>query len=585
MLVGKGIWTLYDDVALAVQKADDVGANAILCKVSKRGKYDPTAARQALQKVSKNPTLLPVAWTYNYLDDPQAEAECIIKALQDGFVAFILDVESDTRGKFAAAKSLVQIAFSLGVDASRVYLCSDPRLTARIDEFPLQELAPLCRGGFMPMAYAEIVPSTTPKAAEKVVGDAYAEYARWQASLGYLQHPLLPALSSYWDNAGKARMTLAELRDWMNEVQNRQASFVSLYRAGVTTAEAWRAFKALSTTSPVKFFQSQVPAVVIAPQQAGYAEFEYDAGVLGQMKQLVDKEGRLVRYLRTSTVQTCYVQYEPNLSIAGEYVVEAFIPGTHATTRNARYFVNHHPTDQHGTAVQSEIALRQIDYSDIWVPLGIFWCDPAQPESGRVNVVDVTSDDRQREIAFGALRWQYRTPLAPGFDAPIGSPAERAGTQVWPPNWVDANEFGKKYGLGYHTGADLNLPQDADRGLPVYAAADGVVTFAQAVGGAWRTLIVIQHAPLPDGTPVFSRYAHVDIQIQAGQTVQRGQQIAKIGLFPGSTTIKPNYHLHFDISRTTILQHNPQHWPGDDLNALHQHYVEPAAFIREHRPA
>ena len=105
------------------------------------------------------------------------------------------------------------------------------------------------------------------------------------------------------------------------------------------------------------------------------------------------------------------------------------------------------------------------------------------------------------------------------FDPPIGDEAQRAGAKVWPGHWKDANIFGNKYELGYHTGADLNLNKpkhDSDKGKPVYAAADGQVTFARDVGGNWQSVVVIKHNPLPDGKPIFTRYGHMDNFIAEG---------------------------------------------------------------------
>jgi hypothetical protein len=64
-------------------------------------------------------------------------------------------------------------------------------------------------------------------------------------------------------------------------------------------------------------------------------------------------------------------------------------------------------------------------------------------------------------------------------------------------------------------------------------------------------------APLPDGTPVYTRYGHVEnISVHAGDVVARGQQISTVGLF-GPPEGK-NYHLHFDISNTTWLENHPR---------------------------
>jgi murein DD-endopeptidase MepM/ murein hydrolase activator NlpD len=122
---------------------------------------------------------------------------------------------------------------------------------------------------------------------------------------------------------------------------------------------------------------------------------------------------------------------------------------------------------------------------------------------------------------------------------------------------------------------------DTDKGSPVYATADGVVAHSINVPGSWGGLIVIRHTPLPDGKPVYSRYAHVEqVMVKDGDSVARGQQIAVVGYYaPGK-----NYHLHFDISCTSKLDDLPRHWPGIDKAQVVAHYVDPKKFIAEHRP-
>lgn len=176
--------------------------------------------------------------------------------------------------------------------------------------------------------------------------------------------------------------------------------------------------------------------------------------------------------------------------------------------------------------------------------------------------------------------------MADGFDPPVGTEEERRGAQVWPGAWFDATGYAAPYtatgALAYHTGADLNLnvPHfDADKLAPVYACADGVVTFAGRLN-VWGYVIVIRHDPLPDGTVVWSRYGHVDtIRVRAGDRVRRGQHIGNIGNAEGRYA----YHLHFDIARTDVLERDPGHWPGRDLAAVLEHYVNPRQFIIEHR--
>jgi murein DD-endopeptidase MepM/ murein hydrolase activator NlpD len=241
--------------------------------------------------------------------------------------------------------------------------------------------------------------------------------------------------------------------------------------------------------------------------------------------------------------------------------------------------------------VASELLVRmnQNMYYNTWVPLVVYEFS-GQAGSGQVNLTDLT-EESDKEIAFTAIRWRQvvtQTKVVQtdaGYDPPMGSAAERMSLKVWPGQWTDATGFAVRYstvGDAYHTGADLNLPGDADRDTPVYAPAPGVVTFSGRSSGSWGQLVVIRHDALPDGTVMWSRLAHVSSRIvKEGDRVDRGQQVANIGNADGQLA----YHLHFDLAKTSILETSPGHWPGLDLNVLMQNYVDPKAFVEAHRPA
>lgn len=94
----------------------------------------------------------------------------------------------------------------------------------------------------------------------------------------------------------------------------------------------------------------------------------------------------------------------------------------------------------------------------------------------------------------------------------------------------------------FHKGLDLSAPT----GTPVYATADGVVTFAgrypisQSVAW-WRfgNVVVINHA-----NRFITIYAHCDrVDVSSGQKVQQGQTVATVG----STGWSTNSHLHYEV--------------------------------------
>lgn len=145
--------------------------------------------------------------------------------------------------------------------------------------------------------------------------------------------------------------------------------------------------------------------------------------------------------------------------------------------------------------------------------------------------------------------------------------------------WYDSNPYGTRYLLGgryaIHTGADLNLPGNADRDMPVYAMQDGVVLMARRIpNSTWGNLIVIAHAP-----KLHTRYAHLQrLLVAHGQTVRAGTVIGTIGN-SGMEHIPGNDHLHFDICASGLLGGQPLHWPGDNLALVHAHYVDPFRYL------
>lgn len=291
------------------------------------------------------------------------------------------------------------------------------------------------------------------------------------------------------------------------------------------------------------------------------------------------------------TRSTLWGQWVPGIKTSGRYEIAVFVPGTHATTRRARYHIR--GIAGHDSTVVVE--LDQNQFYDRFVPLGVFELDGTRPDTGAVNLTNLTGETG-REVAFSPIRWQLiedQPPgesLADGYDAPVGTAPERASARMWPGNWIDANTFGHRYpdsanSTAFHTGADLNLntPRwDADRGTPVVAVAAGLVLFADHLP-IWGNLVVIRHDPIErDGNPVWARYAHLDhIVVSTGDRVRRGQQIAVIG--------KPEpegapYHLHFDICTSGVIGVQPGHWPRLDHNALVDNYTDPLAFLAANRP-
>jgi murein DD-endopeptidase MepM/ murein hydrolase activator NlpD len=385
-----------------------------------------------------------------------------------------------------------------------------------------------------------------------------------------------------------------------------KAAGVTIYRLGEMGAKEFAAVKSIVpppvAVPPVMIDPDPDPtvsgqAVIVRPGQPGYSNGTYDQTGDKPWQNFQDVHNWKVKYKLTSPTQEVYATYAPKLPKAGRYLVEVFVPHEHAEAHAALYFVVHYPG---GQRVEQKVSLDQTLFFNQWASLGVFDLDPVKADAGQVNEVDFSTEDPPRSIVFSAVRWRpyvepvspppSTTPVADGCDAPIGTDDDRRSAKVWPGDWNDATGYARWYGDSagngaYHTGADLNLNKprfNLDKGTPVSAMASGVVTWAGRVGDVWKNIIVIEHDPLPDGTKVFTRYAHVESMIvAAGNRVRRGQQIASVGMSGGPGA---NYHLHFDISNTEVLRTTPGHWPGANRAEVLKNYVDPAPFILAHRP-
>ncbi|MGW7576801.1 M23 family metallopeptidase [Streptomyces sp. NPDC054765] len=142
--------------------------------------------------------------------------------------------------------------------------------------------------------------------------------------------------------------------------------------------------------------------------------------------------------------------------------------------------------------------------------------------------------------------------------------AKKADAWVKP---VDHYTLGEPFGIAgshwahKHSGQDFVVPT----GTAVKAVHKGTVVKAGPWGGgdgpAYGNAIVIQH---DNGT--YTQYAHLSqIQVQVGQQVGTGQQIA----LSGSTGNSTGPHLHFEV-RT-----GPNYGSG----------IEPTGFLRAHGDA
>lgn len=119
----------------------------------------------------------------------------------------------------------------------------------------------------------------------------------------------------------------------------------------------------------------------------------------------------------------------------------------------------------------------------------------------------------------------------------------RIRTAMQPSLWPIAGQLLSPYGGridpfsgegAYHTGVDIK----ASTGMPVRAAADGVVAHAERFGGYGR-LVVLDH-----GNGVQTYYAHLSrFNVRPGQEIRRGETVGAVGSSGRATAP----HLHYEV--------------------------------------
>ncbi len=519
------------------------------------------------------------AWCVPKGGDITAETNIIIQACRRaGVKSLILDVEPYAGfwlGGQAAIRPFM-LALRRGLPSTfHIGLCIDPRSHHFSSIFPA-EWAPFVNS-VHPMVYWE----TMRRQPDDILKETYQVW-------GSYGKPIIPALQGD-----------AEALDMENaftlSTQRHSARGVSWWRLGVMGPVEFRAanrqISGSVVTPPTTGGPIYVDEQLIKPNDAGYTVYTHTGR--NEMSSFAGTWGWDVKYKQTESVTSkVVVRWAPHLTQNAKYEIAAFVPARHATTTNARYKLH----GVKGTAGELLVTLNQDNYRNQWVSLGVFELDINNPNAGQVYLNDLTGE-AGKEIAFDAIRWRRvstlpndGTPIpagyADGYDVPVGTLSERQSGKVWPGSWLDASPFGRLYFVGtpseaYHTGADLNLPRDADAHSPVYASASGIVVFASRLP-TWGNVVIIKHDPLArNGMVMYGRYAHVEsMAVKVGDRVKRGQQIADVGNAFGRWA----YHLHFDLSPTTILESNPSHWPAKNRDELFKHYVDPREFILNNRP-
>lgn len=540
----------------------------------------PNAIRRWVQVLQANGMEFH-AWCVVKGKDIVNEANRVIEACTvPGVKSMVLDIEPYAgfwqAGKDPIRPFMTRIRRGVG-GAFHIAMSMDPRTQHYKSIFPA-EWRP-----FINSVHPQVYWDTFQRPVKEVMDEAYQVWGSYGL-------PIIPALSGHApaDEIQEARKYL---------ITKYKAPGLSYWRYGVISALQFPVIN--QPMSQVEPPPDEEPdpndnrygeVIVITPEDPRFAKGVHASGAA--FKTFQGTWGWQVPYMETNvSTSRVWARWDPQLNRSAYYEVSVFCPARHATTQNARFKLH----GVKGNSSELLIPIPQERYFNLWVPLGVFEFDANNPQAGVIFLNDLTGESG-KEIAFDAVRFREiignpgdKRYLADGYDAPIGTSTERLTNDMWPGKWIDATGYAVRYFIGdpseaYHTGADLNLNQpyfDADRDAPVYSAASGVVTFSNRLPG-WGWIIVIRHDPLlTNGKVMYGRYAHVNnARVQVGDRVVRGQQIANVGNADGRFA----YHLHFDLSHTTILESQPGDWPKLNLNRLLANYVDPQDFIAKNRP-
>ena len=136
--------------------------------------------------------------------------------------------------------------------------------------------------------------------------------------------------------------------------------------------------------------------------------------------------------------------------------------------------------------------------------------------------------------------------IADSFAYPVGKAEYVTQARDKKDGWYNALDFGENN----HLGEDWNGSGggNTDCGEPVYAIANGVVTYAADAGPGWGNVVIVTHT-LPDGSKVQSLYGHMQEILKTSGEVSKREKIGSIGDANG----KYLCHLHLELRES----HNP----------------------------
>ncbi|NNE98456.1 MAG: M23 family metallopeptidase [Pyrinomonadaceae bacterium] len=138
------------------------------------------------------------------------------------------------------------------------------------------------------------------------------------------------------------------------------------------------------------------------------------------------------------------------------------------------------------------------------------------------------------------------TSIAKKFSYPVGEKEVVTEARDKQDGWYNAQDFGENNHLGEDWNA--NSGGNSDCGEPVYAVANGEITYAEDAGADWGNVIIITHR-LPNGKRVQTLYGHLEKILKTSGEVKRREKVGTVGNADG----KYLCHLHFELRDENCL--------------------------------
>ena len=161
------------------------------------------------------------------------------------------------------------------------------------------------------------------------------------------------------------------------------------------------------------------------------------------------------------------------------------------------------------------------------------------------RIAEIARQEEERRKAAAAAGSSSSSPT-------VNAPASN-GTWIKPTNGTLTSPYGwRNIGAGpeFHYGIDLANKT----GTPIWAAADGVVSYAAPLS-SYGNVVIMTHSI--NGSIYTTVYAHLSaFNVSVGSVVSQGQQIAAMG----STGRSTGPHLHFELHTGT--------WQGQAAGSL-----------------